>query len=488
MARPRYRRSIVWMRRDLRLSDHRALYEAARESGSVCVAFVLDPMLLAGERIGAPLVQAFFEALAALRADLRERGSDLALLEGIPEAELVRLARRIGAEALFYNEDYEPESVARDLRAGTKLRAAGLDVSAWTDHVYFGAEEVVRPDATAYKVFTPYKRRWLDRRAIAPRAPYPSWAAIGGRLIARDEIGATRAVPAPEDFGFTSSGAYPRVSEARAAGLLERFVCGGLERYAQRRDLPALAGTSKLSPQLRAGTIGIRTCVERAFAVLPGADPRSRAGIQAWIGELIWRDFYQMVLKTWPQVANGPFLARAAQIPWRTADVEFDAWCAGRTGYPIVDAAMRQLNEYGWMHNRLRMIVASFLTKDLLVDWRRGERYFERHLADADLAANNGGWQWSASTGTDAVPYFRIFNPVVQSRRIDPEGRFIRRMIPELRRLPDKFVHAPWELPSSLASEAAFRIGVDYPAPIVEHGAARIRALQAFSALKGEKG
>jgi deoxyribodipyrimidine photo-lyase len=487
MTYRRYRRAIVWMRRDLRLSDNRALYEAARSSETICLAFVLDPALLANARMGAPLAQAFFEALAALRAVLRKRGSDVALLEGVPDAELVRLARRIEAEAVFYNEDYEPDAVARDLRAHETLREAGLDVRAWTDLVYFGAREVVRSDGAPYKVFTPYKRRWLDLRALAPRTAYESEAAIDGRLIARDEIGATRAVPAPEDFGLESSRAYPHVSEGRARVLLERFLNGPADRYRECRDLPASAGTSKLSPQLRAGTIGIRTCVERAFALLRASDPPARAGVDAWIGELIWRDFYQMVLATWPHVAAGPFVARAERIAWRTGDADFDAWCEGRTGYPIVDAAMRQLNEYGWMHNRLRMIVASFLAKDLLVDWRRGERYFERHLADADLAANNGGWQWSASTGTDAVPYFRMFNPVVQGRRIDPAGTFVRRLIPALRRVPAKYVHAPWEMPLAVAREAGVRLGVDYPAPIVELQAARARALRAFSVLKGER-
>ncbi len=198
----------------------------------------------------------------------------------------------------------------------------------------------------------------------------------------------------------------------------------------------------------------------------------------------MWRDFYQMILKHWPGVATGPFVAQAERIPWRRADGEFDAWCEGRTGYPIVNAAMHQLNRFGWMHNRLRMIVASFLTKDLLIDWRRGERYFEHHLADADLAANNGGWQWSASTGTDAVPYFRLFNPVLQGKRFDPSGEFVRAMLPALKDVPDRYIHEPWEMPPIVASAAGLTLGTEYPEPIVDRAISRKRALDAFAVLK----
>jgi deoxyribodipyrimidine photo-lyase len=219
-------------------------------------------------------------------------------------------------------------------------------------------------------------------------------------------------------------------------------------------------------------------------AVRAAQSTPERQGAQTWLSELIWRDFYQMILKHWPGVATGPFLSQAKRIRWRRADGEFDAWCEGRTGYPIVDAAMRQLNTFGWMHNRLRMIVASFLTKDLLIEWRRGECYFEHHLADADLAANNGGWQWSASTGTDAVPYFRLFNPVLQGKRFDPSGEFVRAMLPALKNVPDRYIHEPWSMPPIIASTAGITIGKEYPEPIVDHAASRKRALDAFAVLK----
>jgi len=451
---PRHARALVWSRRDLRLRDNVALAAAAESAGSVCVGFVLDPDLLASERMGAPLVQTFFSALGALRGELRERASDLALLEGDAAAELIALAARVGATAVYFNRDYEPDAIARDERVTHALEAAGLEVRSFLDHVCFGADQVVAQNGAPYKVFTPFARRWRDRYRVAPPLPVPSLELLDGRLLARELIGATRDVPAPEAYGFTSSRDYPDASEAIAARLLERFTArgGAVETYATARDLPALDATSHLSPQLRAGTIGIRTCFTRAFAAREAS---------TWTTELIWREFYQTILARFPHVATGPFQAAARDIAWRDDDAGFAAWCEGRTGFPIVDAAMRQLNRYGWMHNRLRMIAASFLTKDLLISWQRGERYFERHLADADLAQNNGGWQWAASTGTDAVPYFRIFNATTQGERFDPDGAFVRAMIPEL------------------GTPA-------YPAPIVDHAAARARAIATFGAVVGK--
>lgn len=439
------------------------------------MAFVLDPPFLRGERAGAPLVQAFFDAIAALREDLRARASDLALLEGPFEDELAGLTRRLDSQALFFNEDYEPDAIARDRRVFRVLRSMGVDVHVDLDHVYFGKDEVLQNDGRPYRVFTPYKRRWLDCRRTAARPPLPSQRLLEAKLLARDAIGPTRETPVPQEFAHAASARYPRVSQARAERLLDAFLMPGgpAECYRELRDIPAAEATSQLSPHLRAGTIGIRTCVERAFAACEQRDPAARQGIETWIAQLIWRDFYQQLLAHEPRVATQPYLAAGSRIRWRDAPADFQAWCAGRTGYPIVDAAMRQLVAFGWMHNRLRMICASFLSKDLLIDWRFGERFFERHLADADLAQNNGGWQWSASCGTDAAPYFRVFNPVVQGRRFDPDGTFVKAMVPELARLPPALVHAPWEAPTAPPG---------YPPPIVEHARARERALAVFGA------
>lgn len=474
----RYRRSIVWLRRDLRLRDNVALYEAARASDEIAIAFNLDPRLLGSDRIGAPIVQTFFDALKGLRAELRERGSDLALLEGDAATNLAALAERRGAQALFFNRDYEPSAIARDDDAGSNLRARGIDVHASLDHVVFDARDIRTDGGDPYRIFTPYARRWRERYASEPRRPVDSLRAIRDALVRADQLGATRELPTPCDYGFRATALVDACNEGAARRMLDAFLSPGgpAERYARERDFPALPATSRLSIQLRAGTIGIRTCVARAYEA---AAQRGRHGeqIERWIGELIWREFYQMILREYPHVASGPFLEAASALPWRDDEDAFAAWSQGRTGYPIVDAAMRQLNTTGWMHNRLRMIVASFLTKDLLIDWRRGERYFERRLADADLAQNNGGWQWAASTGTDAVPYFRIFNPVLQSKKFDPHGTFIRSMIPELAHVPDRYVHAPWEAgPLALGG---------YPGPIVDHAAARERAIAAYASVLG---
>jgi deoxyribodipyrimidine photo-lyase len=474
--------SIIWLRRDLRLRDNVALFNAARGTGRLCVAFVLDPSLLRGGRFGAPIVQAFFGALEALRARLRSLGSDLALLEGDASTELPALATRLGATALYFNEDYEPSAIARDAAVTAALQRAGVRVEASPDHVYFGADEVVQNNGAPYQVFTAYRNRWRDLRQFASRAPVESERSLAAKLLTRDAIGPTRDVPAPEEFGHASSPLYPRVDESTAQRLLEEFLAPGgpVERYKNDRNLPAIDATSHLSPQLRAGTIGIRECVERAFARADAGNDL-RANVDAWIDELVWRDFYAMILRRFPHVVTQPFREAGKRIPWREPGEAFAAWCDGRTGYPIVDAAMRQLNATGWMHNRLRMIVASFLSKDLLVDWRHGERYFEQHLADADLAANNGGWQWVASTGVDAAPYFRIFSPVRQGKTFDPDGAFVRSMLSELRNVPDAFIHEPWKMPPSVQAQAECAIGREYPAPIVDHASTRARALAAFA-------
>ena len=467
-------RGIVWLRRDLRLHDNVALFEASSRCDEVVLCFVLDPVFLRSERVGAPIVQAFFGAISSLRYNLRAAGSDLALFEGDAARELGAFAKRIRADAVFYNEDYEPFALERDAAVTRALRDDGVAVYSSLDHVYFGADEVEQQNGDPYRVFTPYRKRWLDRRRLAPSAPVPSERMLRAKAMQADAIGETRSVPYPEEYGHHTSPNYPTVNEGVAREMLSSFLesGGAVERYREERNIPSIEGTSRLSPQLRAGTLGIRECIERAFARLDESHGDAGDNIEAWIGELIWRDFYQMVLRRYPHVAERAFLENGERVAWRDADAEFAAWCAGETGYPIIDAAMRQLNTTGWMHNRLRMIVASFLTKHLLIDWRRGERYFEQRLADADLAQNNGGWQWAASTGTDAAPYFRIFNPVRQGQLFDEDGAFVRSMIPELRNVSNAVVHEPWKMASPPR---------DYPSPIVPLEIARARAVNVFA-------
>jgi len=459
------------------LHDNAALAAATAASDRACLVFVVDPALLRGGRVGAPIVQAFFGAVGALRDEVRRRGSDLAVLQGEAAREIPALAARLRADAVFYGEDYEPSAIARDRAVETALARAGVAVHAQLDHVVFGAGEILAGAGTPYRVYTPYARRWMECYRAAPRLPLASAARLEERLLAAGDVGETLPVPAPESWGFVSSPSYPVCTEALAGRRLDEFLDGAALTYAKDRDDPGIDGTSRLSPHLRAGTIGVRTCVARAMEAAARAPAGGAASIRKWIGEIVWREFYQSILKNFPYVDGGSFQPAADAIAWRNDESEFAAWCEGRTGYPIVDAAMRQLNATGWMHNRLRMIVASFLTKDLLVDWRWGERYFERRLADADLAQNNGGWQWAASTGADAVPYFRIFNPVLQGRTFDPSGAFVRRMLPELQSVPDGCVHEPWKFPVA-----------GYPAPIVDHRPARERALAAYAAVLPKTG
>jgi len=479
--------AIVWLRRDLRLDDHLPLHAAALAAERVVLAFVLDPVLLRGDRIGAPIVQFFFESLAALRAQLQSLDSDLALLEGAFADELPALAARVGASAIYYGSDTDPSARARDADVTRACEAAGLAVHAFSDQVYYGARDVLRADGEPYSVYTPYRRRWEARLAEEPHPPIDSRAACAQRLLPAAQIGATRAVPQPEDFGHASSPRFPQAGEAEAHRLLDDFVKDGLFIYADCRNEPAVEGTSRMSPHLRAGTIGIRACVHAALRAREGVRGHSRTNADTWLSELIWRDFYHQVLAHHPHVADEPFIDAARALPYADDDAAFAAWCDGRTGYPIVDAAMRQLNATGWMHNRLRMIVASFLTKHLLLDYRRGERYFEQRLADADLAANNGGWQWSASVGTDPVPYFRVFNPILQGKTFDPHGTFVRTWLPVLRGLPAADIHQPWNVPPLMQAQYGCVIGTDYPEPIVEHAFARERALAVYGAALKKK-
>ena len=415
-----YTTSIVWLRRDLRLADHAALDAAARRSERVVCAFVLDPQLLRGPRVGAPIVAFFFDSLRVLREHLRVERSDLALLEGDFAEQLTTLAERVAAQAVFYNVDYDPEMRARDERVVAALRERRLDVYDFVDHVYAAAGDIVQQGGKPYTVYTPYRKRWQAESAVKPREPFASATAVRGKLLDAGAIGPTREVPQPEDYGHVRSSAFPAGGLDEAQRRLDAFIAQGADDYLDQRNFPGLTGTSHLSPHLRAGTIGIRTCIAAAEAARAQRPKKAGGNIEGWISELIWRDFYQGLLVQFPRVAHEPFIEAGKAVAYLHDEVAYAAWSEGKTGYPIVDAAMTQLNTLGWMHNRLRMIVASFLTKHLLIDYHEGERYFEQHLADADLAANNGGWQWSASIGTDAAPYFRVFNPTLQGKNVRP--------------------------------------------------------------------
>jgi deoxyribodipyrimidine photo-lyase len=389
------------------------------------------------------------------------------------------LAAALQVNAVFANRDYEPQAIARDADVAERLRVLGIGFSDFKDQVVFEKSEVLTKSSTPFSVFTPYKRAWLAALTPFHLKAYPV-----------DKYAAALAAPAPDErvpslaeIGFEPTNLGELGIACGMAGgrvLVDDFM-KRIDRYKRGRDFPARKGVSYLSVHLRFGTVSIRELAAAAHA-------RGGEGAETWLSELIWRDFYFQILWHHPRVVGGSFRPEFDRVAWDAEPGLFAAWCEGRTGYPIVDAAMRQINHSGYMHNRLRMIVASFLTKDLGIDWREGEKYFADQLNDFDLAANNGGWQWAASTGCDAQPWFRIFNPVTQSEKFDPEGAFIRRYLPELAKVPDKYIHAPWTLPPIDQKLAGCVIGVDYPAPVVDHAKARERTLARFGVLKGEAG
>jgi deoxyribodipyrimidine photo-lyase len=461
-------RSVHWLRSDLRLDDNRALAEAAAGATELAVVFVLDPGLLASERTGAPRVRFLLDCLGRLAADLEARGSRLVLRRGDPAREIPLVVEETRADRLVWNRDYSPFAKQRDERVAREAEKRGARCESFKDRVAFEAGEVLTKERKPFAVYTPYRNAWRLRFAREPEEP-----ARLGELP--PPIGGLASLPLPtaEECGFPGDATQiPTGGEAAARRRLETFLEKQVAGYAEARDFPARDGTSRLSPYLRFGAISVRRCLEAAFE--RAKERHGRESVQKWIDELIWRDFYAAILDRNPHVTTGAHRREYDAVRWNHDDAAFEAWCAGRTGYPIVDAGMRQLAATGWMHNRVRMIVASFLVKDLLLDWRLGERFFYQRLVDGDPASNNGGWQWAASTGTDAQPWFRIFNPVTQGAKFDPDGSYVRRFVPELARCEDDFLHAPWR------AEAPPR---DYPAPIVDHAERRAEALRRFEAV-----
>ncbi len=476
-------RILHWFRKDLRLDDNVALAEAAHDADHDVVPFYAsDPEWFARPDLAATRVRFVIGALTELSAAIAARGSRLALAHGEPTETVVRAARAAGADAVYWNDEYEPALRARDDRVEAALRAADVRVKRFHDRLLVPPGLVATRTGGPYTVYTPFRKACEALTLSEPRARVE-------RLAAHD-------VPSPrlatvERLGFAEPPSAPwPAGESHAHRRMQRFLGGtgrepgaGLARYANDRDLPAVPATSQLSADLKFGTLGIRRL---AHSVLTAAarDPLLVPQAEKYVQELRWRDFYAHVLWHFPHVEHGAFRPDYDRMRWRGTDDDFATWCAGRTGYPIVDAGMRELAATGLMHNRVRMITASFLTKDLLLDWRRGEHWFMTHLVDGDLASNNGGWQWAAGTGTDAAPYFRIFNPVTQGMRFDPAGAYVRRWCPELARVPDAYVHRPWEAPPLALAEAGVTLGGDYPFPVVEHAERREQALTMYAEVK----
>ena len=476
-------RALVWFRRDLRDFDHAALSHALRDAREVFCVFVFDREIL--DVLPSPLdrrVEFIRDSLIELDHSLRKRGGALMVRHAFARDAVPSVAAELDVDAVYANRDYEPEAIERDMAVAKALAKRGIAFRTSKDQVIFECDEVQTQQGTPYSVFTPYKRAWLAALTPAHLAPHPVIDRPG--LLAKPPPALAGSVPTLEGLGFGRTNLRQldvRTGMSGGAALFANFK-RRIDRYHDLRDYPARKGPSYLSVHLRFGTVSIRDLAAYAHqrSLLPDGE-----GAATWLSELIWREFFAQILWHHPHVVDHAFVAEYEGLPFPNNRRLYEAWCDGRTGYPIVDAAMRQINATGYMHNRLRMIAASFLVKDLLVDWRWGERYFARALIDYDLASNNGGWQWAASTGCDAQPYFRIFNPVAQSERFDPDGTFIRRYVPELKALDGRQIHAPWLLAPETQEAKGVVLGRDYPSPIVDHAAARNAALALFKSRSG---
>lgn len=468
---------LIWLRSDLRITDNSAL-SAACERGPTVAVWLASPGQWQAHDDAACKVDFWLRNLRQLRQSLEQLNIPLLVRkidtwEQVP-ATLLDICRKHDIKAVHWNEEYGINEALRDDATRTQLEKAGVQAHSYLDQLFFRPGTILTRSGDYFQVFSQFKKVCLEHL-------HRSLPSLVSRVKKQRPLDIT-SDPIPQHIeGFdkpprTLSEHWP-AGEDEAQARLTRFVDETIDDYEQLRDLPAKPGTSQLSAYLAAGVISPRQCLHAALGSNRGEFDSGSRGVQTWINELIWREFYKHILTGYPQVSrHRAFRAQTEALPWRNAPDDLKAWQEGRTGFPIIDAAMRQLLHTGWMHNRLRMIVAMFLTKNLLIDWRLGERHFMRHLIDGDLAANNGGWQWSASTGTDSVPYFRIFNPISQSERFDPDGRFIRHWLPELKHLDEKNIHDPVKCSDLFANNA-------YHSPIVDLASSRQRALEAFKGL-----
>jgi len=476
---------LMWFRRDLRTSDNATLQRALRSCCRIYCVFIFDRDILDTLPRRDRRVEFIRESLLELDASLHQLSgvaqAGLIVRHGVARAEIVRLALQLGVQAVFAGRDDEPQALARDQHVATALQASGIAFETCKDHVIFERREVLTQTGTVYGVFTPYKNRWLAKLTPAHVQPF-TLDDLTDRLASS---ALAQGVPTLQKVGFEPSNLAKLKIPTGMRGaqvLLDDFL-QRIDHYDSTRDFPALKGPSYLGVHLRFGTVSVRHLVALAWQ----RQTQGSAGAAVWLSELIWREFYMAIMANFPHVTERAFKPEYDAIEWDSgpeADALFAAWCQGQTGYPLVDAAMAQLNQSGYMHNRLRMVVGSFLVKDLGLDWRRGERYFAEQLNDFELASNNGGWQWVASSGCDAQPYFRIFNPVSQSEKFDPKGKFIRRYLPQLAGLSNKSIHAPWTAKPLELQAAGIELGRNCPHPVVLHERARARTLLRYAVVK----
>lgn len=476
--------SIVWLRQDLRLADNPALDAALQRGGALLPLYIDSTAEEGGWAPGAASRWWLQQSLAALEADLQRRGSRLSYRRGRALQVLLELCRQTGADAVYWNRRYEPEVMARDEGVKQALRSAGILAESRNGALLVEPWQVATRSGGPFQVFTPFWRRVLAE--LAPPAPAAPPAQLPAPAAWPESLTLAALELLPRIRWYTTLAASWSPGEAGAAQRLDQFVEAGLKAYAERRDRPATAGTSRLSPYLHHGELSPR---QVWHAVLAGAgrsglgSAETRAG--KFLAELIWREFSYHLLYHFPDTPTAPLRAQFHRFQWRDDPAALHAWQRGRTGVPLVDAGMRELWATGWMHNRVRMITASFLVKNLRLPWLAGARWFWDTLVDADLAANTQGWQWTAGCGADAAPYFRVFNPVTQSQRFDPQGQYLRHWLPELARLDDRQIHAPWLAPPAQLAAAGVQLGRDYPLPIVDLQQSRAAALAAFAQMRG---
>jgi deoxyribodipyrimidine photo-lyase len=482
-----FQTGLMWFRRDLRVDDNAALCMALQASQQLHCVFVLDRDILEPLARADRRVEFIRESLLDLDEELRQLGgtpgAGLIVRQGQASEEVVTLAKALNVQAVFAAHDYEPQALARDARVLGALAEVGIAMHTCKDHVVFETREILTKTGAPYGVFTPYKNTWLA--TVTPHHLRSHNSAPFASALAPRPVDMQQAVPSLKTIGFreTNLSELKIPTGTRGARKLFEDFFERMDNYHEARDFPAVKGPSYLSVHLRFGTVSIRQLAATALQ----RQIQGSHGAAVWLGELIWRDFYFQILSNFPHVAQGAYKREYDAIQWEQgphAEVLFKAWCEGRTGYPLVDAAMAQINQTGYMHNRLRMVVGSFLVKDLGINWRWGEKYFAQHLNDFDLAANNGGWQWISSSGCDAQPYFRIFNPVSQSEKFDSEGKFIRRYLPQLAKLSNEAIHAPWAAKPLDLQVAGVTLGQNYPMPIVAHDVARALTLQRYAAIK----
>lgn len=471
--------TILWFRKDLRLADNSALAAAIEAGRPVIPVFIWSPEEWDGWRPGAASKWWLRQALASLGEALKVRDGKLILRQGDSLAELRDIIKKTGAKRVFWNRRYEGPLRELDARVKRELREDGTEVESFNSSLLNEPHTVSTGGGKPYKVYTPYWRKVKERELeppVQPNLDQISFPKSYPQTVALDGLGLL-----PEIQWYRKFYQYWEVSESAAQKKLSEFLAGAVDDYNDARDIPSERGTSALSPYLHWGLIGPR----QVMHALNKKCNLRKEGPQVYSKEIYWREFAYNVLYHFPHTPDAPLQEKYADFPWKSDKQLLKAWQKGQTGYPIVDAGMRQLYETGWMHNRVRMIVSSLLVKHLLQDWKDGARWFWDTLVDADLASNTLGWQWSGGCGADAAPYFRIFNPITQGKKFDPDGDYVRKWVPELKDVPRKFIHEPWEAPDAVLERAGCQLGKDYPKPVIEHKEGRERALAAFDKVKG---